>query len=422
MRLYSKGLPLLDFRPPKDTAALIWLAKLLLPLHFEIELKGTRIEIVDNGLERFQELSGKRTVICPNHSNRNDPDVIFSLAKMSGEHFNFLAAREVFDWDHGWNGWRLQHFGCYSVVRGAADRESFKMTKSLIVGGKKKLVIFPEGEISRQNDTLMPLETGVAQMSFWALEEMHKQKIDEPVFLLPVALKYTYRADISHELRNSIDHLEEHLNLPKSTSGSLHERLRAVALAVLAALEQEYDHKPAKDQPINERLASLRAIVLNVISASLQIELPSEHSTLSQVRILRNALDEHIYQDEELASDYQRKLHEEKAKSIRTYYRDLDRVVNFIAIYDGYLTERMTQERFAETIDRFETEVFGKCSIKGPRLVFVKLDEPINLLNFWASYKSNKKATIQQVTDELAQRISTMLTQLDTGRQSVYVD
>lgn len=413
---------MLDFRPPKDTAALIWLAKLLLPLHFEIELKGTRIEVVDDGLEKFQELAGKRTVICPNHSNRNDPDIVFSLAKMSGEHFNFLAAREVFDWDHGWNGWRLQHFGCYSVVRGAADRESFKMTKSLIVSGKKKLVIFPEGEISRQNDTLMPLETGVAQMSFWALEELHKQKKTEPVFLLPVALKYTYRADITYELRNSIDRLEEHLNIAKSSSGSLHERLRVIALSVLTALEHEYDHKPIEGQSINERLSSLRTIVLNVIAAHLQIELPTGQSTLTLVRILRNALDEHIYEDEEIASDYQRKLHDEKAKSIRVFYRDLDRVVNFIAIYDGYLLERMTQERFAETIDRFETEVFGKCTIKGPRLVFLKLGEPINLLDYWDSYKANKKAAVQKVTDELSKRISDMLAQLDAGRQSVYVE
>lgn len=41
-------------------------------------------------------------------------------------------------------------------------------------------------------------------------------------------------------------------------------------------------------------------------------------------------------------------------------YKDIGRVVNFIAIYDGYLSEHMTQERCADIIDRLETEVNGR--------------------------------------------------------------
>jgi 1-acyl-sn-glycerol-3-phosphate acyltransferase len=410
---------MLDFRPPKDTAAMIWLAKVLLPWHFEVDLKGTRVEIVGDGLDRFQNLSGNRTVICPNHSNRNDPDVIFALAKMAGESFNFLAAREVFDWQNGFNGWKLQHFGCYSVVRGAADRESFKMTKSLIVRGKKKLVIFPEGEISRQNDTLMPLETGVAQMSFWALEELQKQKINEPVFLLPVAIKYTYRADISEELKSSLARLEERLGIKTEAGGeSLYQRLRAVAVEILSTLEEEYGHKPPADASINERVAGLRHAVLEHIARYFQIDLPEEQSTLSSVRILRNALDEYIYEEED-TSEYQRRVHEEKAKAVRSFYKDLDRVVNFIAIYEGYFSERMTQERFGEIVDRLETEVFGECSIKGSRQVYVQLGEPINLLDHWDEYKSNKKATVHKVTDELAKRMAPMLAELDARNKTM---
>lgn len=417
---------MLDFRPPKDTAALIWLAKLLMPLHLEVELKGTRIEIVGDGLEHFKTLAGKRTVICPNHSNRNDPDVLFTLAKMAGEDFNFLAAREVFDWEQGWNGWKLQHFGCYSVVRGAADRESFKMTKHLIVAGKKKLVIFPEGEISQQNDTLMPLETGVAQMSFWALEELQKQGKQDPVLILPAAIKYTYRSDIRDALRDSLTALEERLAIDTTASGSLcetlYERLRIIAIAILSTLEREYDRKPEPGAPINDRLSKLRNGVLANIAGYLQVELPSGQSTLAHVRILRNALDEQIYDEDDNASPYQRMLHDEHSSKIKGFYRDLDRVVNFIAIYEGYLQERMTAERFAEIVERFETEVFGKNSIKGPRLVFLQVGEPIDLLDYFQAYKSTKKTAIQKVTDELSQRMSSMIAALDAGRPVTFLE
>jgi 1-acyl-sn-glycerol-3-phosphate acyltransferase len=413
---------MLDFRPPKDTPFLIWLAKVLLPLHLQVELKGTTVEVAGDGLDRFKKLSGKRTIICPNHSNRNDPDAIFSLAKMAGEEFNFLAAREVFDWDNGWNGWRLQHFGCYSVVRGAADRESFKTTKNLIVAGKKKVVIFPEGEISRQNDTLMPLETGVAQMSFWAVEEMQKKKVQDPVFILPVAIKYVYSANIREELHRSLRALEERLNIKWDGSPSLYERLHKIALNVLSDLEQEYGVKPDPSLSLNERLAALRQEVLEQIASYLQVELPKAQGILGQVRLLRNALDDQIYDEKDDRSQYQQKLHEEHAAKIRGFYRDLDRVVNFIAIYEGYLQDHMTQERFAEIVDRFETEVVGKSSIKGPRLITLQVGEPIALLDYYSAYKENKKAVIQKLTDELSARISSMLNQMDTSHHAIMVD
>jgi len=412
---------MLDFRPPKDNAMYIGLSKLLLPFHLEVGLRGTKVTIVGDGLERFKTLSGKRTVICPNHSNRNDPDMLFYIAKVAGEEFNFLAAREVFDWENGWNGWRLQHLGCYSVVRGAADRESFKMTKSLIVSGKKKLVIFPEGEISQQNDTLMPLETGVAQMSFWSLEELQKQGKQDAVFVLPVVLKYTYSADITEELRCSLALLEDRLSLHTPYTASLYERLRAVALSILSTLEEEYDRKPDPAASTNDRVAALRKAVLGKIAAYLRIELPPDNTVLANVRILRNALDDQIYDEEEDASPYQHKVHEERTEKMIGFYRDLDRVVNFISMYEGYLPERTTQERFADIVDRFEREVFGTCSIKGPRQVFLQIGEPINLLDFYPAYKSSKKVVIQKVTDELATRMSTMLKALDTGRQAILV-
>src|SRR5262249_19790639 len=157
---------------------------------------------------------------------------------------------EVFDWDHGLNGWWLQHMGCYSVVRGAVDRESFKMTRELLTHGKKKLVLFPEGEISRQNDTLLPLESGAAQMSFWALTDIKKENPNETIYIVPMALKYTYPYDIGSNVRESLARLENKLGITadhsgehdqmkleiESASASVRERLRRVAEKLLSIL------------------------------------------------------------------------------------------------------------------------------------------------------------------------------------------
>lgn len=413
---------MLDFRPPKDTPALIWLVKALLPCVLKFQMHNARIEVAGDALERFARLKGKRTVICPNHPCSDDPQVMFAFSKLAGEDFNFLAAREVFDWDGGMRGWWFQHLGCYSVVRGAPDRESFKTTRRLIVEGKKKLVIFPEGEISRQNDTIMALESGVAQMGFWALEELQKTQPSEPVFLLPMALKYTYSADVRVSIERSLSRLEARLGLPGEGSGSLYARLRRVAEKILLALEQEYGYKPCADATLNERIVGLRAFILKNIAAFLAVHLQEGASQLDWIRSLRNALDDLIYDDEAKRSAYEKKIHEEKTAKIRGFYRDLDRVVNFISIYDGYLRDRLTQERFADVLDRLETEVFGSTSPKGPRLIRVDAGSPINLLELYGQYKASKRATVSRVNEQLAGQISGMVEALDRDRPAIFVE
>lgn len=469
---------MLDFRPPKDTPVLINLAQTFIPIIMKFKLHDTRVEVIGDGLERFAKLKGKRAVICPNHANNHDPHIMFSFSAFAKESFNFLAAREVFDWDHGWNGFWLQHMGCYSVVRGAVDRESFKMTKSLLFAGKKKLVIFPEGEISRQNDTLLPLESGVIQMSFWAVDELSKKGQDTEMYLVPIAIKYTYSENILDALKRSMSRLERKLGLIKddaksgyvhdsSQSGddgklgykhdgngngngredgsgnggenragseptideelhlseeSLYKRLTAIAQEILTTLEDEYSLKHNKEASVNERVVNLRANVLQNIANFLRLTLPPDQSHLDWTRIIRNAIDDYTFADESQMSTYERKIHDEKAAKMKGFYRDLNRVVNFIAIYEGYLREHLTQERFAEVVDRFEIEVFGKNSIKGSRLVKVAVGEPIELSQYYGEYKQNKRQTMDAINNDLTSQISAMLQKMEAEREKVFID
>ena len=48
----------------------------------------------------------------------------------------------------------IQALGGYSIVRGTPDRESFRMTRQILSQPGAKLVVFPEGEVYTQNDTL----------------------------------------------------------------------------------------------------------------------------------------------------------------------------------------------------------------------------------------------------------------------------
>jgi hypothetical protein len=427
---------MLDFRPPLDSPLLIALVKLVMPLYMKLGLNDTTISVSSEALERFTELRGKKALICPNHSFRHDPQVMFAFSKLVDEDFNFIAAREVFDWDHGLNGWWLQHMGAYSVVRGAVDRESFKTTREILTAGRKKLVLFPEGEISRQNDTLMPLESGAAQMSFWALSDIKKNDPRDTIYIIPMALKYTYPHDIGSNIRESIGRLESKLNLSpfteeegklkleiESASDSARFRIRRIAEKLLSVLEKEYKQKPKEDATMNQRVETLRRAILAKVAKQLDVELPAGNRELENVRILRNTLDDYIYQaDGPNSSEYEKHIREETSANIKACYKDLDRVVNFIAIYDGYVTEYMSQERYSHVLDRMEQEVFGGAPTpRGSRLVLIDVGEPINLENHLDAYKLKKKEAVAKVTDEIFSQISSMLQGLENKRRPVFL-
>ena len=86
---------MLDFRPPLDTPVLIKTMNMVLPLYMKFALHGTRVEPVPGAVERFRTVAGKRGMICPNHSNRHDPQVMFALAKSSVRK-SILSRREKF--------------------------------------------------------------------------------------------------------------------------------------------------------------------------------------------------------------------------------------------------------------------------------------------------------------------------------------
>ncbi|MBX9720695.1 MAG: hypothetical protein K2X81_04825, partial [Candidatus Obscuribacterales bacterium] len=261
---------------------------------------------------------------------------------------------------------------------------------------------------------------------YWALDEIEKKGNAEPgtsIYILPLAIKYTYREDIRASLDECLVALEAELNLPQHANAnvSLYQRLTAIAERILLVMEEEY-HFKEKDLTMNARIDHLRRFILQNAADFLKVDLPVKGSELDWVRILRNSIDEEIYEDEKEMSAYERKMHEEKQLKLRGFYHDLDRVVNFISIYDGYLKENMTQERFAEIIDRFEVEVFGQSKIKGKRLVLLSVGKPIDLRDYYQTYKQNKKEANAIISEEISQQLKSMLKQIEEERQRVYIN
>jgi len=394
---------LMDFRPPKDNALAKFIARFVVP--YRLHTRFGVIKVSVSGLSVLQQLKGQRCILPFNHPSRKDPEVAFFVGLLLGEYFNYIAAREVFDEHNGWMGRIMQWLGVYSVVRGTADRESFKTTQRLLVENKQKLVIYPEGEINTRNDDPLDSQPGMILFAMWALEQLEKSDKLAPIYVPRIATKFRYVGDIQGSLEDSMVELEKHLNL-SAGNHNLYGRLRNVSLKTLQLLQKHYSVTPAPGAGVNEQVADLRNQILAQVARILDVELP-DVPLLDKLRVVRNAIDDRIFKSEDNMCGYELKLDRRQAEAMSCVYEMMRTVQLFNAIRDDYVSETMTQERFAEVVDMLELEHFGAATVKGKSIAFVHIGEPINLLDWYPAYKNKKtkKETLTKLAQEVTQGI-----------------
>lgn len=402
---------MLDFKPPKPNALFIRLAQWLVPLVLRGPLKISKFVIDPESLERLTAIANNSIVLVPNHADYADASIMFALSKRLGDQFYYMCARETFKGRI--RSFFMQRFGVYSVTRGSIDREAFRTTRSLLTEGKHPLVMFAEGEISRQNDTVLPFESGVVQLCFWALDDMVKADAVKPLYVFPIGIKYFYDEEMWNEIEEALSRLEREI-LPQGspTADDLYGRLRAVGATIVSTLEREYKLKADEDRSLNERIEQLREHILSQMEKFMGISPQTDVLSISRIRSLKNLIDAEIYRETEEISAYEKQIHEQRLEKFQEFYPDLNRLINFIAIYDGYVGETQSPERFLEVITRIEREVFGDSKPKGSRIALMRFGTPKNLLDRYETYKQDKKQTVQDITIELETEVQALISDM----------
>jgi len=154
-----------NFYPPRVNRFLVSLAQFIAPCgaswFYQFELV-----VSPECLEKIRSLKNQRLLLLPNHPTFQDPIVMFLLSAKLGQTFYYLAAYELLSEPVGGI---LQRLGVYSIRRGLVDRSSIAQTLELLTQPGCRLVVFPEGGCSFQNDTVMPFRVGAVQIAFQAM-------------------------------------------------------------------------------------------------------------------------------------------------------------------------------------------------------------------------------------------------------------
>ena len=371
-----------EFLPARISPVVTSCARVLLSEALR-QRRVERVEISGEDIARLKKLENERVVITPNHPTNTDPALVFELSRRAGIPFHYLCCREAFDGWHGYWGWVIQRLGAYSVVRGTIDRESFRYTRELLAKPKSKLVIFPEGEVYSQNDSLLPFQVGAIQLALWGQEEARETDKNARVLLLPIALRYRFAGDVKAELSRKLSRMESKLKLPLLPHNDLYVRMRRVAVSVLSAVEEEYslDEKGAEKLSdvvdLTPRFMAAKEASLARAASLLDVREMPKGSMPERMRVLLHRAEAELHEAQSESTPVA--IATQRRERILLAWRDLERLANWIAVYDGYAAQTPSPERIAEVIFRLENDVCGTATYAGPRIATVKVGEPIEL-------------------------------------------
>lgn len=417
------------FYPPKQWPLM---ARLVQSISYPLArvLYKCRISVSEDCVGKVRAVDDARLVFVCNHPTLEDGITLFVLSTRLGQLFHYIVAYESFK---GMMGGFIQRLGCYSIRRGLGDRASISQTLALLKAPRCRLVIFPEGGCSYQNDTIMPFRPGAIQLPMSVLAQLAK-KADSleqvpDFYVVPLSLKYRYGSPMQPVIDATLARLEAELNLSdRLGQADDYSRLRQVAHAVILRIEaearsyangaghetirrhEELSHADAVDW--NERIDQLRQIFIRKCEKALHIE-PNLNLPIRERVYKVQAVLEARFSDEDavVADKYppQDGRADETSLDIgidrEALYWDTVRLLNFDAIYDGYVAESPTPERFLDTLTRLEREVFHleHPQPKALRKACFYIGTPINLKDYLSDYRRDRSGTIDRLAEQLRQ-------------------
>lgn len=381
-----------SFYPPHLSPTLVSLLQSFAPA---LARTGHRLDLIVSSEPsvQLQTLKDKPCLLLCNHPGFDDPLVLFLFSAYLQEPFYYMTAYEQF---LSWKGRFIQRLGAYSVQRGLADRDSVAQTLQLLMQPDCKLVIFPEGGCSFQNDTVMPFRSGAVQIGLQAMLRSAKQGQPVPdLHIVPLSLKYRYTGRMTAVIDKTLAQLEKALGI--TASGGSYQRLRAVAQQILSQFEREYQLELPDSADWNQRIVALKDQVLQRCERELGLTPAPHDPNRERVYRIRHAIDrqQNVALRDGTQSDWQ------------SMSRAMMRILNFDATYDGYVAEKPTPERFLDTLVRFEREVFGidQPRPKAHRQAFLRIGQPVTLKDKLEAYRHDRARTVTALVEQVQQTI-----------------
>lgn len=463
MPLITKAQPQLAFLPPKFNLWVLRLVSWLLPYWLKRKLHITSIDVTD--IDRLVEVYKQsqmgrlRLILAFRHPSSDDAFCLgylltkilpqaakkHRIALKSPIFAHFLYDRGVPLWSGKIAGWLYPQLGGIPIRRGGADRSALKTARDLLVNGNMPLAIAPEGATNGHSELVSPLESGAAQIGFWAMEDLVKAGRDEDVLIIPIGIQYYYIGEPWLKLEQLIYELEQDCGLVvdrrdtivaiRQSDGRplrklLYDRFYNLSQHLLYQMEnfyaQFYQYEIPERPPlaqsisrteISQRLQQILDFALQVSESYFNLQ--PRGTNVDRCRRIEQAGWDWIYREELNSPDQlptvSRKLADRIATEADLRMWHMRIVESFVAVTGSYVKDRPTIDRFAEiTLLLWDlvAQIEGKERSKRPniadRRVQMTICNPIPLSDYWDRYKIDRREA-KQATIDLTQELQTAM-------------
>jgi hypothetical protein len=354
-------------------------------------------------------------------------------------HAHFMYDRGIPLWAGERMGWLYSQLGGTPIHRGKIDLVGLRSARDLFVNGQYPLAAAPEGATNGHSEVISPLEPGISQLAFWAVEDIRKAGRSEQVLILPIGIKYRYITPPWAALEQLLTGLEHDIGVAQTTAATgneteLYERLYQLGGHLLVKMEEFYTrfyHRalpdatselPASHEQLITRLNTLLDVALQV--AEEYFGLSAKGTFIDRCRRLEQAGWDYIYRDDlkpETISALDRGLADRVAEEADLRVWHMRIVESFVAVTGNYVREKPSAERFAETallmwdmIARIKGESPFNRPKLGDQAAVVTIGHPLSVSERWESYQGGRRNAKQAVA-ELTQTLQTELEQLIQG-------
>jgi len=394
------------FKEPRPNKIVIAFAKMILPFWLKFKEHLT-IDILCSQANRKTFALSKRAVILLNHPDRQDPFVIVKLASDMREEVYCIAARECFDWDNGWRGWLFQRLGCYSVARGKADFHSIATTEKILRDGRRKLVIFPEAEITADENTVHDLHKAIFHVLLNVQSELppaDAASVEKSVQIFPAAIKLALVGDLTDAVAVPLHKIESRLALNPPASTDVLQRIDQVVDAYLSLVLRTYDC--AKPDSKLEQLAEETSIfLLQKIELRLGASIDADLSPTDKLYALRNMAEQKI--DAASVAIVPDVFHcaGVPKSSLRSDFERVERLL----ILQRMLQHQSSEIQRCRILDFIESELFGTISAKGQQSCKVELGQAIAVASFVDKYVQVKEDGVAALSEDFRVKLQQMV-------------
>ncbi|MBW4569749.1 MAG: 1-acyl-sn-glycerol-3-phosphate acyltransferase [Tolypothrix carrinoi HA7290-LM1] len=435
--------PPLEFIPPAFNPLFLRFVHLFLPswMHWKTAIADVEADKVETLVDLYRQFQdGKiRLMLAFRHPKTDDPfclayllsQLVPKVARYQGTilespiHAHFIYDRGIPLWAGSYVGWIASNLGATPIQRGKADWTGLRSARELFVNGKFPMAAAPEGATNGLSEFISPLEPGIAQLSFWCAEDLHKAQRSEQVLIVPVGIKYSYVEAPWDAIASLLSELEADSGLPVQGNNpsfeSLYPRLLNVAEHLMSLMEQFYtrfyhqklpDIKIVEGSDRNEALAARLQAMLNVI-----LQVPEQYFDLHPIGNLTdrcrrveqagwNYIFREEFKDVKKLSAVEKGLGDRIAEEANLRMWHMRLVESFVAVTGKYIQEKPTAERFAETtllLWDMVTRIKGSNPFKRPQLgkqqARITIGEPISVSERYSIYKGSRQGARQSVAD-----------------------